>query len=70
MLIRSSALCQDVRPFIIAIPYSVTMYMEFARVSVTILPLASVGRMRLTRLPALSVNVEDMQMKDLPPLDA
>ena len=67
---RSSALCQVVRPFIIATPYSVTMYMEFARVSVTILPFASVGRMRLTRLPCLSVNVEDMQMKDFPPLEA
>ena len=50
MLIRSSALCQDVRPFIIAMPYSVTMYMELARVSVTILPFARVGRIRLTHM--------------------
>ena len=50
-------------------PYSVTTYWVQLLGQVTMEPLFSVGRMRLLTLPCLSVIVEDMQMKLLPPLD-
>ena len=69
MLIRASAVCQELRPLRLTAPYSVTTYMVLGRASVTMLPGARVGRMRLARLPSLFLKVEDMQMKVLPPLE-
>ena len=69
MEISFSARSQTLRPLRQTQPYSVTTYMVLTRVSVTTEPGWSVGRMRDFREPSLSLNVEDRQIKLLPPLD-
>ena len=69
MEISASARSQLDGPFRLTQPYSVTTYMVLTRVSVTMLPSASVGRMREASVPSFYLKVEDRQIKLLPPLD-
>ena len=69
MEISFSARSHTLRPFRHTQPYSVTTFIVFTRVSVTTEPGASVGRMRECTPPFLSLNVEERQIKLLPPLD-
>ena len=69
MEIRASALSHVVRPFRLTLPYSVTTKCVLVLVSVTMDPLDSVGLILECRLPSLSANVEEKQIKLFPPLD-
>src|SRR5699024_10965092 len=69
MEISFSALCQVDNPFRFTFPYSVTTKWVLVLVSVTMEPESRTGRIRDFRLPALSLKVEEQQMKLLPPLD-
>ena len=66
MPINASALCQPESPFKFTIPYSVTTYIVFARVSVTMEPFAKVGRIRDCTSPCLFLKVEERQIKLFP----
>ena len=63
-----SALSHVEMPFKFTMPYSVTRYWMFVRVSVTMEPLERVGRIREDTVPSLAVTVEEQQIKLLPPL--
>ncbi len=69
MEISFSALCQVDNPFRFTFPYSVTTKWVLVLVSVTMEPESSTGRIRDFRFPALSVKVEEQQIKLFPPLD-
>ena len=67
MPIKPSARSHVLLPLQLNLPYSVTMYWELQRVSVTMEPRGSVGRMRDFFVPSFVVNVDERQMNVRPP---
>ena len=66
----SSALSQVFLPFRFAMPYSVTTKLVAVLGVVTILPSGSIGLISETLVPSLSVLVDGVHRKLLPPFDA